>query len=212
VRIIRCRRGPSSPSHHTFDVPPVRNCRRERFSFHFAAQTLYNDAHPTASSHIPHPNGTGTGYCRVQDRDHQGVDCVMCADVPLRPWHFGRNTVRDRHSVSLSHLDFSAPTRGSLVWYSSTFGFKRSSSMCVYCRTVGFCTVHEVSDNNVSHSHRGSVAVTPVTHTRVRMSVCMAIWFHQPRRVDAQPQLLSGHSISQPSLVKWTWSTKRRCI
>lgn len=83
--------------------------------------------HPT--SHIR--NGTGTGYCRVQDRDHQGQNCVMCADVPLRSWHFGRNTVRDRHSVLLSHLFLSAPTRGSPVWYSSTIRIERSSSMCI---------------------------------------------------------------------------------
>jgi hypothetical protein len=46
----------------------------------------------------------------------------MCADVPLRPWYFGRNTVRDRHGVSLSDLVcLSAPTLD--IWYGSVSSF-----------------------------------------------------------------------------------------
>jgi hypothetical protein len=53
----------------------------------------------------------------------------MCADVPLRPWHFGRNTVRDRHGVSLSDLVcLSAPHARNMVWQRILLRDEKSSS------------------------------------------------------------------------------------
>ena len=85
------------------------------------------------------------------------------------------------HSAILTSL----PPRAA-VWYSTAACAGSEVVIHVHLyRTVNFCTVHEVSDKNVSHSHRGSIVVA-VTHTRDHR---MAIWVHRPRRVDAQPQL-----------------------
>ena len=179
VRIIRCRR--MNTSHHTFDIPPCHDCR-----CHFSSRLkhLYNDAHPTASSHIPPPNGTGTGYCRVQDRDHPRgtVSCVqMCRSAHGISAGILCEIVIVFHSAVLTSL----PPRAA-VWYSTAACAGSEVVIHVHLyRTVNFCTVNEVSDKNVSHSHRGSIVVA-VTHTRDHR---MAIWVHRPRRVDAQPQL-----------------------
>ena len=131
---------------------------------------LYRDAFMPTKPHgnIPHPasdGGAGTPSACIQAQLSSGSrsprrHCVMCADVPLRPWHFGRNAVRDRHSVSLSDLVCLPPHARNMVWQHvsiSFFGLRSRHPSIPVCKDVGIRMVHEVSGNDVSHSHLGTV-------------------------------------------------------
>lgn len=145
--------------------------RLPRCHFSSRLKHLYNDAHPTASptSHIRTAQEQVTVEFRIEIT--QGGLCHVCRCAAAA--HGIRQEYCERSSQCFTQPSYIPPRLKYGI--AGHFWLRRRHPCASVYGAVGFRTVHEVSDNNVSHSHRGSIAVSLSACQLTHGSICMAI-------------------------------------
>lgn len=164
-----------STSHHTFDIPPVHDCRAVISVCGSNTCMMMRTPRPHPTSHIRTAQEQVTVEFRIEIT--QGGMCHVCRCAAAA--HGIRQEYCARSSPCFTQPSYIPPRLKYGI--AGHFWLRRRHPCASVYGAVGFRTVHEVSDNNVSHSHRGSIAVKlSGCHSHTGPSAwqyCNLVWF-----------------------------------